>query len=436
MSRFNNLGIRGSILGLAAIVAGIGITRSCDGGGIVTSKHRVDLTFWNGFTGPDGRRMLEIIRDFNREHPDIQVSMQRMDWATYYNKLMVSAMDSRGPQLFVVHASTLPRMYRSGFIENSARLYSGAEPIPTADYDPYVLEQVKFKDQFAGVPLDIHPQGMYTNAEMLRAAGITRPPSDKASFMRALRVLTKKSGSGDPTQWAFALTLWRNNFQSLIPQFRGRYLKPNGDADLNNPSNIAALQFLGDLSREKLIPPPENGLGWVGYRQKKVAMVWDGVYMLGDLLRLQGLDYVAAPIPQIGPQPGTMADSHVLCIRRGLSEAQRTGAETFIRYLSKNSIRWAAAGQVPARRSVRETADFAGMPVQSAFARQIPFMMYPPRTPVLFEVTLEIDQAVEKVIRGNADAKTALDLANVNAQRAIDRDRAEQEFAPSGGQKP
>ena len=37
---------------------------------------------------------------------------------------------------------------------------------------------------------------------------------------------------------------------------------------------------------------------------------------------------------------------------------------------------------------------------------------------------IEINLAVEKVIRGRATAKEALDIANVNAQKAMDRDEA------------
>ena len=66
------------------------------------------------------------------------------------------------------------------------------------------------------------------------------------------------------------------------------------------------------------------------------------------------------------------------------------------------------------------------MQVQSAFAKQIPYMLYPARTPVLFEMQLEIDLAVEKVIRGRSDAQSALDLADKNAQKAMDRDRKEE----------
>ncbi len=406
-------------LGLGLLQAGVNP--------VAPSKKKLELNFWNGWTGPDGRIALLMIRKFNEENPDLHVSMQRMPWDTYYNKLMVACTDGRGPEIFVVHASTLPRMQRAGFLDRVDDLYSGPEGVPKSDFEPYVLNQTVFDEHNVGLPLDIHPQGMYCNMKLLRSAGFDRPPQTKVEFLRAVRALTKDTdGDGLPDQWGFSMSQWQNNYQSLVPQFDGRYLDADGNPTLNSPADVRALEFFEQLAKEKLLPPPENMLGWIGFRQGKVAMVWDGVYMLGDLKRLNDLEYVGAPIPVIGNHPGTMADSHVLCVRTDLTHEQREGAERFIRYFSAHSVEWADAGQVPARLSVRHSAAFGKMQVQSAFAKQIPNMLYPARTPVLFEIALEINLAVEKVIRGRADAQDALDVANKNSQGFIARDRAEQ----------
>lgn len=424
------MGAKTSLLALFVLAVILGLVRS-DCSSRIAGRRRIELSFWNGWTGPDGRVALEMIREFNRENPDVEVSMQRMDWATYYNKLMVAAVDGRGPEVFVIHASTLPRMERAGFVGNVDDLLQGADCIPASDFDRYVLEQTKYGDHYVGVPLDIHPQGLYCNLEMLRRAGLDHPPANGDEFLRAAKAMqTDADGDGHPDEWGFALTLWRNNFQSLMPQFGGRYLDAQGRATLDSPQNVAALEFLAKLQKQHLVPPPENGLGWVGFRQKKVGMVFDGVYMLGDLQRLDDLKYVGAPIPQIGPRPGTMADSHVLCLRAGLDPARRSAVERFIRFLSAHSIDWARAGQVPARRSARKTPEFARMQVQSAFARQIPYMLYPPRTTVLFELSLEVDVAVEKVMRGRLTPAEALRVANANVQRFLDRDARERGVRP------
>lgn len=415
---------------LVGLCVGLGVVRGdfqCSG---PVNGRKVEINFWNGFTGPDGRTMLGMIRKFNEANPAVQISMQRMDWATYYNKLMVAAVDGRGPEIFVIHASTLPRMQKAGFVANVSNLF-GEGALPREDFDAYVLDQVTYGDRIVGVPLDIHPQGLYANKDALKKAGFNRLPVNREEFLRLASTLRRDlDGDKRPDEWGFALTLWRNNFQSLMPQFGGRFLDENGNADLDHPGNIRALEFLGSLGKQQLVPPPENGLGWVGYRQKKVAMVFDGVYMLGDLKRLNDLNYLGGPIPQIGDKPGTLADSHVLCVREGLAPEKREAVEKFIQFLSENSIEWADAGQVPARKSVRATPKFKAMPVQYGFAQQIPHMIYPPRINVLFEFTLEIDLAVEKVMRGRSSAAEALKVADQNAQKFIDRDRAERVVKP------
>ncbi len=418
------------LLFLFALILGFGRTdfqcRSVGG-------HRsVTLNFWNGFTGPDGRIMLGLVRRFNEAHPDIQVSMQRMDWATYYNKLMVAAVDGRGPEVFVLQSSSLPRMRRAGFVSNVTDLYQGANAVPVSDFDDQVIDQVRYGSDYAGVPLDIWPFGLYCNADMLRQAGFVdshgqvRAPKDREEFLKAARVMQHMGPDGHPDVWGYALTNWRMNYQSILPQFDGHYFSDDGKADLTNPGNIAALKFLQSLNEgQRLIPPPENGLGWVGYRQKKVAMVIDGIFMVGDLQRLEDFNYVGFPIPTLGNHPGTMAESHVLCVRSGLDSVQQAAARQFLRFLSDNSIDWAKAGQVPARKSVRNTPEFKAMPVQSAFAQQIPTMKYLPKSTIIFELNIELDLAVEKVIRGRATPLEALKVANEHVQAFLDRDKNE-----------
>ncbi|MEA3055019.1 MAG: hypothetical protein QOD30_451, partial [Actinomycetota bacterium] len=63
----------------------------------------VELRFWNSFTGPDGRTMLAIIKKFNADHPDVHVTMQRMEAGPYYNKLFVAGLGGRAPEIFVSH---------------------------------------------------------------------------------------------------------------------------------------------------------------------------------------------------------------------------------------------------------------------------------------------------------------------------------------------
>ncbi len=476
------MGAKTSVVILALLSVVLGFIQMGDRVSLVPDDKVIRLNFWNGFTGPDGRTMLHIIREFNEDYPNIEVTMQRMEWSIYFNKLMVAGIDGRGPEVFILHASEMPRFQRAGFMATLDEVYEGEDALPVDDFDPNLLKQMRYDGHMIGVPMDIHPQGLFYNAKMFREAGIVdengvaKPPTNREEFMDAVRKLRiDKNGDGRPEQWGFALTMWRNNFTSLLPQFGGNYFDESGQCAIDSPESIAALEFMVSLGGDDpLVPAPENNLGWVGFRQKKVAMVFEGIYMLGDLKRLEGVDrqlerlkrmggdpkqiielekqvqrlheleseleqlkgsdgdpnrlkeleievdrlkglqYMAAPMPVIGKQHGTHGDSHILCLQKDLDPEVHEAAIAFLKFISNHDIQWADAGQVPARNSAREAEVFKDMQVQYAFSHQIPYVNYPPRSPAVFELQQQIDFAVEKALRRRATAEEALKTARKN----------------------
>src|SRR6185312_2786997 len=88
----------------------------CDRAQSLGAGKVIELRFWNGFTGPDGRTMLGIVKKFNEENHDVHVTMQRMEWGTYYNKLFVAGLGGRAPEVFVSHSYALKRFMAAGFV--------------------------------------------------------------------------------------------------------------------------------------------------------------------------------------------------------------------------------------------------------------------------------------------------------------------------------
>lgn len=391
----------------------------------------VTIRYWNGFTGPDGRTMLRLVKRFNRENPDVNVLMQRMDWATYYNKLFVAGLGGRAPEIFVLQTHAVPRFAQANFVRGVDDLTAQPNSVDVSDIDANIWRAVSVGNKHYGIPLDIWPMGMYYNCRLFREAGIVdargepKPPTNGHEFLEAMHKLTRPASGGNPEQWGFVFTNFESNVYSLMRQFGGQFFTPdNARCLLNDPRNVAALQYCVDLIRkEKVAPPPENYDAWIGFRQGKIGMVFEGIYMLADLQKQQGLDYGGAPVPQVGDRQAVWAGSHNLCLRGDLQGAELKAAWRFIKFLSDNSLDWAAGGQVPVRRSLRETSRFHAMAVQSAFAREIPYVVYLPRLSFIFEFQTEFNTAVEKALRGSATPQEALDTATANINKIIARDR-------------
>lgn len=401
-----------------------------------TGDGQVVLRFWNGFTGPDGRQIIKLVRRFNEEHKDIKVLLQRIDWGTYYNKLYVAGLGGRAPDVFVVHAPLLPRFASAQLVAPLDPYVSGADGLPIADFDPAVWTAGQAGGTQYAVPLDVHPFGMYLNRTLFREAGLTGPdggiriPQTRDELLGAMRAITRDTdGDGTSDQWGYVLTTMRMIFQSVMAQYGGSLVSPDGRTCLiNSPENRKAMQFFVDLiDKEKVCPRPEGFDSWVGFRQGKVGIVFEGVWMLSELER-SDLDWQGAPFPQIGPQPGVWASSHMLCISGSADPARQQAAWTFIRYLSDHSLDWATTGQIPVRRSLRNTDAFESMPVQRAFAERIGHVRFSPAVPYKLELDVELELAFEKVLRRTATPAEALTTAQANIEKIIARlESAEQE---------
>ena len=399
------------------------------------------VRYWNGFTGPDGRTMLRLVKRFNTENPGIRVVMQRAEWGTHYNKLFVAGLGHRAPEVSVIHTRVMERFVRAGFLRPIDDLIPGNSevgPLDVTDLDPNVWQRVDFDRRHYGLPLDVHALGMYCNRRLFQEAGLVdtggeiRLPTDRAEFMDALKRMTKRGVPGQPDQWGFVFANWESNAYTLMRQFGGEFFTPDFSRCLmHNEGNIAALQFCVDLIRQhRVAPPPENFDAWIGFRQGKVAIAWEGIYMLADLQKQADLDYTGGPVSIVGDHKAAWADSHVLCLRSDLRGRELQATWRFLKFLSDNSLDWAEGGQIPVRRSLRSTPRFASMEVQSAFARQIPYVTYLPRMTFILEFMREFNLAVEMATRGRMTPGAALEVAEARVNQIVTREQRAGRFIP------
>ena len=413
---------------MTALAATSAAPLGCSRGG---ASDAVELRFWNGFTGPDGRTILRLVQQFNRENPDVRVSIQRMDWGTYYNKLFVAGIDGRSPEVFVSHASALGRMQRAGLLRPADDLFGdGPGRVPAGDFDPNVLAAITFDGRRYALPLDVHPQGMFYNKALFRRAGLDpeAPPTDRDSFLDAARRVGELPAQNGASFFGFAFTWLRLDCLTLMRQFGGRLLAEDGSPEpLTSPANVEALAFARERIVESGLAPRPEAMAldsFIGFRQGRIGMIFQGIFMLPELERQaeqSDLEFAGAPLPTLGVEPAAIMDSHALCLDPRLEGEKLEAARRFVAFLSGNSLTWATGGQVPARQSLRQTPEFAAMEVQSAFASQIPYGFYPPQVDFIFEFQTEFDLAVESVLRGTKPPAVALAAAQTRIAAARQR---------------
>lgn len=401
-------------------------------------SRKTQVSFWTGFTGPDGERMVDLIRDFHQQNPDVEVSLQRIDWGVYYNKLFVAGLGKRSPEVFVLHAGMMPRFASAGLMAEMDNLLDAPGRAALEDLVPVIRPKLQWEGHQVAWPLDVHMLGLYCNLDLFRKAGLVdstgqpRIPVNRRDFLEAGAALRKLS-TPDREIWGFGIA--DPNLIALTSCYQqgGRLMSPDlSTPALDSPENVAGLDFLRALVSEyRVAPPPESNDAWIGFRQGHVGMVMAGIWMLAEVKGDRAFDFDVRPLPQLGDSPASFGSTHLMALAPGLSQSSRQAGWRLIQFLSSHSLEWAKVGQLPARESLLASAEFRSMLPQANLAPEIPHLVFTPGIPSLWEVQDEFYRAGEKVLRGTESASVALHLAQQKAEAVLERNR--QQRAPAQG---
>ncbi len=271
------------------------------------------------------------------------------------------------------------------------------------------------------IPLDTHPLIMFYNKDLFEKAGIEAPgtePWTSEQFNDALTKLEAIKATPVSIGTAFqAGTL----FQALIRQYGGSLTDPEGKtATYNSDAGVKALEKIKEL-RDKYSPDisgtgdPEVNV----FKQGNVGMTFHGPWWISDLEKLDWVGF--APLPTIGDQPATWGGSHQLALTTDDPTTQAAAA-VWIKWLSDNSAGWAKAGQVPARKSVRNDPNLASeAPPVSMVAASADMVQLPTQAaalePALWD---QFGPVVDAYLAGDVtDPKAALDEAAAKSQAVM-----------------
>lgn len=359
------------------------------------------LSYWNGFTGGDGPFMRSMVDQFMKENPKITIKSNTVEWAQYYQRMPAAVTAGKGPDVGVMHVDQLATNAVRKTIVPVDDL-AAALGLSESDFTPEVWQAAIYQDARYGIPLDVHSLGMYWNKDDFTKAKITGTPTDKASFEAALDQL-KGAGTATPfwmpSRWPAHLM-----FLSLLWQNGGEpYAKDGSKASYDSEAGVAALTWMVDTIKRGYSPKNVAADSqYVAFKNNKVPVTWDGIWQINDL-KATKVPFALAPVPKIGAQAAVWANSHHFYIsKQGAADDNKLQAsKVFIDWISKKSAEWAGAGMVPARKSVRESAQVQST-TQGPIAGTISQMRFLPPVPGLGDVqaqTLEIAVADATLLR-------------------------------------
>lgn len=242
--------IVGASVAAAALFATAGCSASSSAG---DADGEVTLEFaqWWEPELPDGA-FRELMDEFEAENPGITVELLSGPYASTKEQLFAGA--AAGTMSDVVG---LDGAWVSDFAEQGA-IADLTELMSESDYDDSQLaSQIQVDGATYMIPVVNFVYPMFTNDDLLAAAGVTAPPTNRSEFADAAKAV---AGLGeDKSGWILPLSLEApNGIQNDVMSWAwssGGTMLDDGQPDLTNADVTSAVEYIQGLWDDGVIAP-------------------------------------------------------------------------------------------------------------------------------------------------------------------------------------
>ncbi len=402
----------GGVPGQQAPVPGGGGAEGYDG-------PNVELAFWNGLTGGDGPIMQKLVNAFNKEHPNINVKQTRIIWAEFYQKVPAAVTNGKAPDIAIMHDDTLATNAARQTLQTLGDVADAAK-LEEKDFAKLAWDGGIYQDKRYGIPLDIHPAGLYYNTTVMEKAGLDpeKPPTNEAELLEMLETCKSKGIQG---MWTGATDAQGRAGRTLLFQFGGAMVKEDGaTVGWDGEAGVKAINWLKALIENGHSPKNVASVD-AAFQSDKCAFYIDGPWMTTPLSENKKLQWKATVVPNIGGTPATWAGSHQFVLPRQIKpdENKLNASRVFLNWISEQSLNWADAGMVPARTTVLESPEFQKKGAVVDFAKSLDIIKFNPPIPGVRDQEPEWLTAVSSAMLGKKDVAAALAEGGQKANKIL-----------------
>lgn len=158
-----------------------------------TANYKANLEIWGLFDDSD--TFSKVIDEYKKRNPNIgDVVYKKLVVNTYENDLRDALATGKGPDIFLIHNSWLPKHQDklAPAPQNIVNLKQAQDSFP----DVVAADFTRDQDVYA-LPLSVDSLALYVNKDYFNQAGISRAPQTWTEFDETVRRLTKTDAQGN-----------------------------------------------------------------------------------------------------------------------------------------------------------------------------------------------------------------------------------------------
>ena len=353
-----------------------------------------------------------VLDRFHREHPSVEVRVEQLTWQSGREKIVAAIAAGRPPDLAEIGSTFLP-----GLVADST-LIDLTDSIPDLKAALRGWSVAEYRGRAYAIPWMLGTRALYANTDLMKRAGLSRPPATWSEFSSAVARVDALGGGVK----GFGMNSGEREvlFKKFMPFAWGN----GGDildstltrSVVSSPQNIEALRFYLGLKPHSLLDRQE--MLDEAFTRGRVGFTISGPWMLRKLpAAAPDLHFEVALMPKPAAGKGTpasFAGAEALGIFRGSKE--KAAALELARFLVQEEnampLYMATGNAFPAAVAAEQDTYFVSHPGDKVFVQQLRTAVAPPVHPRWVEIEEILTGELEQAIYGKKSAEAALHSAD------------------------
>ena len=393
---------------------------------------KVTITFanWAAAEGTTKPSIEQVIADFEKAHPDIQIKSEAISFSEIARQLVLRINSGNPPDIAQLAGNDTFVVAATGKLEPLGSYLSGDLK---SKLKPDALAGLQYQGQLIAVPWTLAPAGFWYNKAVMAKAGLDpeKPPRTIEELTSAMAAIKKTQPDViplglDTTNRPFSLQSnwpWMETFAATPIGAKGR---------ADSPEMKRYLTWMRDLAKAGYIDPGRKiGEFRPLAAQDKVAFTWDQVLLQGVIQsanRMSDAEFYkhwGVTTQPSGPRRKSYSFEGGHQLVMFADSKQKKAAWAFMQYLiaSPDAIKTYTLGpgaSIPplAAAPNAELAAKLDTPVYKSFSSNIvPTLTTPPFGPAFASASSAIMAGVQQAVTGTEP----IDQIAVSIQQQLDR---------------
>ncbi|NLJ80963.1 MAG: ABC transporter substrate-binding protein [Firmicutes bacterium] len=389
----------------------------------------VTLEYWHFYGAEVGREHENLVAEFNRLHPDIQVNVLYGGTAwTMRDRLFLALSGNQGPDVASIDQFWISQLADSGHAVPLDELIKSSPSMQHDDVFPLYWNTAVYEDQIWSMPFSMSNLVLYYNRGLLEELslgeedlprtwdqlleiGTAVAEREGGPKLAAILDLPLLAAKGNMYPWvAF---LWQNGGELFSPGF--------DQVEFQSPAGVETMSFWKELQNKGLISAHTPEKAWES--GKVLFQIASSARMLTNYRHLD-FSFGIAPLPRKDFRVTGVGGSNLALFAK--EEQKQAAAWTFIEWITspETNLEWSLrTGYAPLRRSAYSSRAFQEAmdenPDLKAAFQEILYARCRPNIPSYGDISRELGYAIEEVMLLGAKPEEALKKAAVISNKIL-----------------